>query len=61
MLNWIIWNKTEYLYKNGFGVKLPTNIDMLQSQTTNQLWLPLLPVPLLPGVIVPVRAYLWFK
>ena len=20
-LNWIVWNRTDYLYKNGFGVK----------------------------------------
>ena len=28
MLNWIIWNRTAYLHKNGFGVKLPTKVDM---------------------------------
>ena len=28
MLNWIVWNRTDYLYKNGFGNK---------TQTTNQL------------------------
>ena len=22
MLNWIVWNRTDYLYKNEFGVKL---------------------------------------
>ena len=21
MLNWIVWNRTDYLYKNGFGMK----------------------------------------
>ena len=21
MLNWIVWNKTVYMYKNGFGIK----------------------------------------
>ena len=21
MLNWIIWNRTVYMYKNGFGIK----------------------------------------
>ena len=28
MLNWIAWNRTDYSYKNGFGVKLPTKVDM---------------------------------
>ena len=28
MLNWIVWNRTEYLHKNGFGVKEPTKVDM---------------------------------
>ena len=28
MLNWIIWNRTVYLYKNGFGIKSPTKVDM---------------------------------
>ena len=28
MLNWIVWNRTDNLYKNGFGVKLPTKVDM---------------------------------
>ena len=28
MLNWIVWNGTDYLYKNGFGVKLPTKVDL---------------------------------
>ena len=28
MLNWIVWNKTVYMYKNGFGIKEPTMIDM---------------------------------
>ena len=28
MLNGIVWNKTVYLYKNGFGIKWPTKIDM---------------------------------
>ena len=22
MLNWIVWNWTDYLYKNGFGIML---------------------------------------
>ena len=21
MLNWIFWNRTDYLYKNGFGIR----------------------------------------
>ena len=33
MLNWIVWNRTDYLYKNGFGVaikpKQPTNLLIL--------------------------------
>ena len=28
MLNWIVWNRTDYLHKNGFGVKKPTKVDM---------------------------------
>ena len=28
MLNWIAWNRTDYLYKNGFGIEQPTNVDM---------------------------------
>ena len=28
MLNWIVWNRTVYFYKNGFGVKYPTRVDM---------------------------------
>ena len=28
MLNWIVWNRTDYLDKNRFGVKKPTKIDM---------------------------------
>ena len=28
MLNWIVWNKTVFLYKNGFDAKQPTNVDM---------------------------------
>ena len=26
MLNWIVWNRTAYLYKNGFSIK---NVQML--------------------------------
>ena len=28
MPNWIVSNKTDYLHKNGFGVKQPTRVDM---------------------------------
>ena len=28
MLSWIVLNRTDYLHKNGFGVKLPTKLDM---------------------------------
>ena len=28
MLNWIVGNRTDYLYKNGFGIKQPTKVDM---------------------------------
>ena len=28
MLNWIVWNRTDYLHKNGFGVKYPRRVDM---------------------------------
>ena len=24
MLKWIVWNRTDYLHKNRFGIKLPT-------------------------------------
>ena len=27
-LNWIVWNGTDYLYKNGFGIKQPTKVNM---------------------------------
>ena len=26
MLDWIVWNRTVYLYKNGFGIKQPTKL-----------------------------------
>ena len=29
MLNWIVWNRTDYLHKNGFGVKEPTKVGIL--------------------------------
>ena len=28
MLNWTVLNRTDYLHKNGFGVKWPTKVDM---------------------------------
>ena len=28
MLNWIVWNRTDYLHKNGFGVGWATRFDM---------------------------------
>ena len=28
MIKWIVWNRTVYLYKNGFGIKQPTMVDM---------------------------------
>ena len=28
MLNWIVWNRTVYVYENGFGIKYPTKVDM---------------------------------
>ena len=28
MPNGIVWNRTDYLHKNRFGVKQPTKVDM---------------------------------
>ena len=28
MLNWIVFNTTDYWHENGFGVKKPTKVDM---------------------------------
>ena len=28
MLNWIVWNRTDYLHKIGFGVNQTTKVDM---------------------------------
>ena len=28
MLNWIVWNRTVHMYKNGFGIKWPTMADI---------------------------------
>ena len=39
MINLIVLNRTDYLHKNGFGVKYPTMVDMPQNPTnqpTNQ-------------------------
>ena len=39
MLNWIVWNRTVYLYKNGFGIKSPTKVGLSQNpnkQTNKQ-------------------------
>ena len=33
MLNRIVWNRTDYLYKNRFGIKYPTKVDMLWKPT----------------------------
>ena len=30
MLNWIVLNRADYLYKSEFGVKYPTKVDMPQ-------------------------------
>ena len=26
--NWIVWNRTVYMYKNGFGIKWPIVVDV---------------------------------
>ena len=44
MLNWIIWNRTDYLYKNGFGINLH-KVDMPQNPT-NQ--------PTFEGNLIPI-------
>ena len=28
MLKWIVWNRTVSMYKNWFGIKWPTMVDM---------------------------------
>ena len=28
LLNLIVWNKTDHMYKNGFGIKQPTTLKM---------------------------------
>ena len=36
MLNWFVWNRTVYMYKTGFGIKLPRIVDMPKKTKTNQ-------------------------
>ena len=36
-LNWLVWNRTNYFNKNGFGLKYPTNVDMLSTKP-NKCW-----------------------
>ena len=43
MLNWIVWNRTDYLYENGFGIKLPTKVDMLSNPNNQPMDLLILP------------------
>ena len=43
MLNWIVWNTTDYSYKNEFGIKWPTRVDLpwipnKQTTTTPADW-----------------------
>ena len=33
MLNLIVWNRTVYMYKNGFDIKLSTMVDVPYNQT----------------------------
>ena len=33
MFNWIVWNRTVSLYKNGFGIKQLTKFDLLWNPT----------------------------
>ena len=43
ILKWIVWNRTVYMYINGFGIKNPTMVDMplnQNKQTNKQIWLP---------------------
>ena len=37
MLDWIVRNRTVYLYKNGFGIKQPIKVDM--PKNSNQIHL----------------------
>ena len=37
MLNWIVWNGTVYLYKNGFGINWPTKVSYaIKHKQTNK-------------------------
>ena len=42
MLNWIVWNGTVYMYKNGFGIKQPTMVDMPYNKTKQNHLFPVL-------------------
>ena len=47
-LNWIVWNRTDYLYENGFGIKFNGYIkwtDDQHSQAGLQPWLMSFPSP----------------
>ena len=36
-VNWIVWNRTDYLYKSKFGIELPLKVDIpSNNQPTNQ-------------------------
>ena len=37
MLNWIVWNKTVYLYKNEFGINNLQGWYAITNKQTNQL------------------------
>ena len=37
MLNYIVWNRTVYMYKNGFGIKYRTMVDMPNKQKNGYL------------------------
>ena len=39
MQKWIVWNRTVYMYKNGFGIKYPTMVDISSNQTKLSLWI----------------------
>ena len=39
MQNWIVWTRNAFRYKNGFGVKQPTMVDMPSNQTKLVRWL----------------------
>ena len=37
MLNWIVLNKTDYLHKNGFGVKYQQRLICYKTQQTKPI------------------------